>query len=199
MKMGYRSDVALAISKGGWEELATLLDGQHAAFSVDDCNSIIDFLDQADDHSVDSSSGDNLLQWHYIKSAADDAALLFDKALHLIDMTHWYLYDLGEDGAEDINGDYPDNPFNICITRNLSANEGDVSMAGKKCGISRPLQYVILTPTECPSWTAAVVPPPVDNYICSCCGNDKLNDITDKSCWKCGEVIKAAINPCVIF
>jgi hypothetical protein len=29
--------------------------------------------------------------------------------------------------------------------------------------------------------------PTVDNYTCKVCGNNKLNTMTDKSCWKCGE------------
>lgn len=35
-----------------------------------------------------------------------------------------------------------------------------------------------------------VPPMAVDNYTCGC-GNSKLNDKTDRSCWKCGAVVKS--------
>lgn len=46
----------------------------------------------------------------------------------------------------------------------------------------------------CPPTPIVVVPAmpsrstPVDNYTCGC-GNSKLSTETDKSCWKCGELV----------
>src|SRR5208282_285755 len=144
--MGYRSDVALVFSKVGWEKLTELLDGQHTAFSVEECESVIDLLNCADDHSIDSSSGDNLLVWYSIKSSATDAELLFDRACNLIDYEQWYCLDLGEDGATDYGGDYCDNPFDISVSHSLNTKDGDVSLSGKKCGIKRPVKVIDSTP-----------------------------------------------------
>ena len=190
--MGYRSDVALVFSKAGWEALAQLLDGQHAAFSVEDCEKVIEFLNYADNQSIDSASGDNLLVWNHIKSYASDAALLFDKACHLIDGEQWYLFDLGEDGATEINGGYWDNPFDIGTTHSLNVSEGDIDMAGKKCGINPPVKMIGQLQVVPTSIVQKAMPTtsPVDNYTCKSCGNSKLNDMTDKICWKCGVLVK---------
>ena len=186
--MGYRSDVALVFSKVGWEKLTELLDGQHTAFSVEECESVIDLLNCADDHSIDSSSGDNLLVWYSIKSSATNADLLFDRACNLIDDEQWYRLDLGEDGATEYGGSYCDNPFDICVSHNLNTSEGDISLSGKKCSIKPPVKYIELTVMEVSPWPLSATPP-VDNYTCSC-GNSKLNDVSDKSCWKCGAPVK---------
>lgn len=178
--MGYREDVCLAYTKDGWESLMTLLGS--ASVKDEDREAISDLINGAEEHHL-TDAEEHLIVYNCIKTGCDD----FQALKHLnsqIDQDHWYAFFLGEDGAEDSDGGWCDNPFNLYVSRQLNYDaNGSTFLSGK---------VITVKSSQVINQNAPTIPPPpvqvVNDHTCKVCGNDKCSK-TEKSCWRCGSLI----------
>jgi len=174
IKMGIRSDLAIAYSKRGWEKM----EAYFASLSQNDQEMILDLLQDAEDHYL-HDNGDHLLSWTSMKTGCADTILLFagHQELDYEDFYSVEVFDCG--GDEEIGGGYYDNPFGICLNRSIFINANDCEPFSME--EMRLMQNNLLDeePLEQGSLTI------MDDHICPACGNTKCSK-QEKSCWKCG-------------
>lgn len=172
--MGYREDVAIAYSKEGFEELIEKMGSD--LLSDEERDWAISFLDGADEKRL-TDYGSRLYIFTSIKTVADDAQVVLHKLHGAINHHEYLVQYMGEDGGEDVDGGFFDNPFGIYVARSLSWDDAGDSLSESL----RDLVSFIPTPKS------AINQPVVDNYTCVC-GNTKCST-QETSCWKCGAII----------
>lgn len=184
--MGYREDVAVVFSKEGWKELSLFFATSSNSFTVEQYELVKDFLYSADQHIVDSTSGDRIFLFEYIKTYTDDYCAL-QSMLNQIDDCKWMTFSLGEDGGSKYGGSYMDNVFCVGSTHSLLYNEdvGD-NFSGSPTGLIVPTINANSAPSMPIKVTSVQIV--VNDYTCAC-GNTKCSR-TEKACWKCGAAIK---------
>ena len=108
--MGYRSDVAIALSK----EAAALLKARLEAATPDERY----LLDNADLHDTDEESGDELWRWHYVKWYEEFAEVAFiDNVLKELSDDDYLFIRLGENYDDvEIRGDFWGNVFELGVS-----------------------------------------------------------------------------------
>lgn len=179
--MGYREDVAVAISEAGWADFVDEKDSSGQDM-IDDIDSL---LAGADEH-WENPDGDHMFIFSSIKTSADDFSA-FNSILMQVPHQQWKMVSVGEDGAEDITGDWDGNPFDIGVQHQLSYNSGGCIL--NQVAVQKPAPAdtsVRYWPNVVPTATAA----PVNNHTCTQCGNNACSK-SEKSCWKCGTAITA--------
>jgi hypothetical protein len=178
--MGYRSEVCLAYTKQGWESLMTLLGS--ASVKDDDRSAIAELINDADEHHL-TDAEEHLIVYEFIKTGCDDFQSLMTLN-NQVDEEEWYVFYLGEDGAEDSDGGWCDNPFNLHVSRQLNYDTSGTTIL---CG-----GVVAIRSSQVINQNAPTIPPPpvqtVNDHTCSVCGNDKCSK-AEKSCWRCGTPI----------
>ena len=114
--MGYRSDVAIALSK----EAAALLKKRLEAATADERY----LLDNADLHNVDKESGDELWRWHYVKFYEEFREVAFiNSFLQELDPSNFMFIRVGETYDDiEINGDYWLNAFGLDVATTIVTN-----------------------------------------------------------------------------
>lgn len=177
--MGYREDVAVAYTAIGWDTLVTKI-GSNLLTDVERKN-VIEFLDAADSHAV-NEDGDHCLTWDSIKTAADDSQVLFDTLHNALDQSDWYAVFMGEDGAEEIHGEWFDNPFSLYVSRHIN-----VDTTGDEIWSTSGITIINSTPTIPAPPSMPPTSKVVNDHTCGC-GNTACSK-SEKSCWKCGAPI----------
>ena len=170
--MGYRSDVVVAYTAPGWDDLVKKIGSN--LLSDSQRREVIAFLDEADEHAV-NEDGDHCLRWDSIKFYADDVQILFTTLHNKMEPADWRAVILGEEGDSEEYGDWFDNPFNIYVSRMLNMDTTD-DESWSSSGIT-------FTPTP----SAPTMAAPINDHTCVC-GNTACSK-TEKSCWKCGAPI----------
>ena len=114
--MGYRSDVAIALSK----EAAALLKARLEAATPDERY----LLDNADLHDTDEESGDELWRWHYVKFYEEFREVAFiNNFLQELDPSNYLFIRVGETYDDiEIRGDYWLNAFNLDVATSIVTN-----------------------------------------------------------------------------
>ena len=166
--MGSYTDVMIAISKVGWYQLVDMV-------KVDeDSYDIIDLISSCDRH-LEHNDGSHFFLFESVKVYADDFAA-FSKLYNSLDTDDYlahYLY--SEDGSEDTEGTYWDNPFDMYVQRTINFDDSGSKEWNR-------------TFADCTPKKATAVSTCVDDHTCIACGNAKCSK-TEKSCWKCGTPI----------
>lgn len=116
--MGYRSDVALVLSGNGVKFLKHRLGEDN-----DLCVTITNFLNHADAHYADNTSGAEVWFWKWMKWYARDTNVydepcFIEDTLQLLDEKDFRFIRLGEEDDDFQNiGTYFDNPFRVDLVR----------------------------------------------------------------------------------
>jgi len=169
--MGYREDIALAISADGWnyfQDALNLLTGS-------DRDAIEQLVGGADQH-WEHPNGHHLLMWDCIKTTATDFQTMDAVFNHYVPQTEWIMRSIGEDGAENTYGEWWDDAFGSCITRSFyTETDGCARVIGMKQS----------QPGDMLGFPKPAVAIPADDHTCIQCQNPKCSK-TEKSCWKCG-------------
>ena len=121
--MGYRSDVALVLSRKGTEKLnATLNDSK---ISDNTRSSLSRLLDNADDKHEDISTGAKIWYWEWIKWYPEysDISILEELMSELADEEFRFIR-IGEEMTDiEENGSYYNNPFGLDLTIGIVYND----------------------------------------------------------------------------
>ena len=168
--MGVRSDLAIAFSKEGWDKLQKHITDNLCSGGQD---TIYVLLSDADKKLV-HSNGDRLIFWECIKTYTDDVLSLVSAMDASLAREDFYSVELVEDGSEENNGCYWDNPFGIGTTHSIFMDESGCDTASDIVDD----MYVKAVHTAAP-----IVP--INDCVCHSCGNDRCSK-NEKSCWKCG-------------
>jgi len=171
--MGYREDVALAYSKEGFEGLVEKISSDF--LSEEEKEWAIAFLDGADVQRV-SPGGSHLFIFSYIKTTSDDAQVVFNKLNRSLPSDEYLVQYLGEDGGEEVDGSFFDNPWDIYISKSINWADGEHPKESLRTKIGATVPV-----SNQPQ-------PMVDDYTCQC-GNTKCST-QETSCWKCGAPIQ---------
>ena len=177
--MGYREDVAVAISEAGWIDFLDEKDN----LSQEKINDIDSLLAVADEH-WENPDGDHMFIFTSIKTGTDDFSAFQSVLVDAVPDRHWRMVSVGEDGAEDITGDWDCNPFDIGVQHQLSYNSGGCTL--NQASMRKPVKVKPVAVIAAP----IVSGPPINNHTCTQCGNNACSK-TEKSCWKCGAAIAA--------
>lgn len=172
--MGYREDVVIVFSSDGWIQLGEAINkaGQEAE--------VVRELINACDGARVTFDGDRLIKFDCVKVYADDFRAFMDCISNVHESQYLGLF-LGEDGAENFQGDYWDNPFFIGVSRRIEYECAGTDWTGDD----------MFAGMNTPAKNAPTIPAPVacmDDHTCMACGNTKCSK-TEKSCWKCGHPI----------
>jgi hypothetical protein len=165
--MGTRTDVMIAISKDGWNQLVDMVKTHEHSYDI------IDLITGCDRH-LEHNTGCHFLLFESVKVYADDFAA-FSKLYNSLDTYDYLALYLVEDGSEDTEGNYRNNPFDMYVQRTINFDD-----SGSKEWNRTFADY---TPKKVTSVSTCV-----DDHTCIACGNAKCSK-TEKSCWKCGTPI----------
>lgn len=116
--MGYRSDVALCLTRNGIETLVSELD----KFSDETRQSVNELLEYPKNHFTDPDTGSKMWFWDYLKWYQDypDVAFIED-ILSMLDESDYLFIRIGEDSDDnEIQGNYWDNPFGMYLSRTIN-------------------------------------------------------------------------------
>lgn len=177
--MGYREDVSVAISENGWRQLLSVKNTL-CSDALDELDSL---LNGADEH-WENPDGDHLFIFSSIKTSADDWTAFQCYLMDEVDRDQWKMVSVGEDGAEDINGDWNGNPFDLGVSHQLSYNSGGCTLTQTPKAQDSSKRYWNVVPPATNSTS------PINDHTCTQCGNNACSK-TEKSCWKCGAAITA--------
>ena len=114
--MGYRSEVALVLSK----EAAALLKKRLEAATPDERY----LLDNPDRYEVDSKTEEALWRWHYVKWYEEFAEVAFiNSFLQELEPSNYLFIRVGETYDDiEIRGDYWLNAFNLDVAISIVTN-----------------------------------------------------------------------------
>lgn len=174
--MGYREDIALTVSAPGWSKFLAC----KAAMPTAKSEEIDTLLSDADEH-WENPDGDQLFTWESIKAGCDDFQSMMKVLQSDVESVDWYMISIGEDGTEEYLGEWHDNPFGLCTTRQFVYNTNG-------CLLNAPVPSVKAPGNSNKKAWNITIPasgPPVNDHTCTQCGNTACNK-TEKSCWKCG-------------
>ncbi len=118
--MGYRSDVAFALTKQGVDALKNKISKLDA--DSETRKSVMELLDNADNHLVDPSKGDELWYWEGIKWYEDYLDIAFiEKFLNEeIDISDYRLIRIGDDYDDtSVDGCFLDDNFDLRVSRSI--------------------------------------------------------------------------------
>jgi len=125
--MGYRSNVALVLSKDGVKFFHARLTAPTMNNDLQVC--IRNFLNHANTYYVDDSTGAEVWYWEWVKWYAGDTGAyaeinFIEDTLQLLDEKDFRLIRVGEEDNDSENtGTYFDNPFNVDFVRFISIDE----------------------------------------------------------------------------
>lgn len=175
--MGYREDVVIIYSKKGFDELINRIGS--TLLTDEQREQALTFLNEADLHQTAGSGEDHLFFFDSINTLIPSIQVVLNKLHKVMDQDQFFVQYLGEDGGEEQDGGYFENPFSPFVTHSLSWGCGDE--VADKLSVE-----ALCLPTDVPAPVATPVVA-VDNYTCPC-GNKKLST-REKLCWSCGELI----------
>jgi hypothetical protein len=179
--MGYREDLAIAYTPEGWNALLSEIASPHLCEY--DQNLLVELLNEADQHYA-SNDGCHFLLFESRKLGCDDMQLLLHTVHGKIDDENWLTVALGEDGCEETQGQFWDNPFSMGVQRSLEFDVGGCDQQLSRIGsLAKKVQTITAQPC-----TGKVISAPVNDHTCVCCGNTACSK-SEKSCWKCGSQI----------
>ncbi len=107
--MGYRSDVAVALSKKAAARLNARLKAANSEERY--------LLDKADSHSIDKSTGQELYRWNYVKWYPEFKEVSFITSfLEEVDDSDYLFLRVGEDiGDVERSGEFYENVFGLDV------------------------------------------------------------------------------------
>ncbi len=119
--MGYRSDVALALSKTGVEKFTTALNDSCLDYGI--ANEVKALLESRARHLTDPENGAELWYWEDIKWYTDypDVNFIENFLSSLVDDEDYRFMRLGEDYEDvEVSGWFFEDHFNLGMTRKIS-------------------------------------------------------------------------------
>lgn len=122
--MGYRSDVALALSRDGVKNLEAALSELGTEATVKE---VRDLLAHPDRHLSDPESGAELWYWGDLKWYADypDVAFIESFLASGTDEDNFRFIRIGEDYDDlEVAGLFLDDPFDLYVTRGIAFDSG---------------------------------------------------------------------------
>lgn len=120
--MGYRSNVALALTKEAVQKLNV------AITKADDekSNAASQLLANPDKHLCDADTGAELWSWNAVKWYADypDVAFVENFMAHIAGNENYHFIRIGEDWDDsEVSGYFLDNPFDLHLIREVAFEE----------------------------------------------------------------------------
>lgn len=119
--MGYRSDVGIALTCEGVKTMEAMLNNE----SPDIRDSVEKFLQYAESHSRDSSTGAQLWVWTSVKWYDFDSQCypdvdFFRRLMLALEDQDFYFVRMGDDYDDNAyRGEFWDNPFDLGILRSV--------------------------------------------------------------------------------
>ena len=125
--MGYRSEVAIALSKTGTETL-------HAKLSSPDVSeelrcSVTNLLGYAEQHYIDQTTGAEMWYWDWIKWYGGNFAYyenikFIEDTLAALEDDEYRFIRIGEEYEDvELSGTFWDNPFELELVRGINISE----------------------------------------------------------------------------
>lgn len=179
--MGYREDVVIVYSSKGWKQLVSAIN----TLDKDDQILMKELISDHCDKSRVTDDDERLIGFDQIKTHVHDFKMFL--SLHKqIDPSDYLYLSLGEDGDEQYEGGYFDNPFNIGVTRSIHYEYiGDDNVSKLFAAeIAQPKSCNINCNKSCSKKLIEAV----NDHTCNGCGNTKCSK-NEKSCWKCGAAL----------
>lgn len=115
--MGYRSEVALCLTRCGKLDLDKMLE----KVSRKTRDNVCDLLANSDRHLTDSKTASELWFWDWIKWYQDSPEITFmEELLNRLDRESFLFIRIGEDPDDsEVKGIYWENPFGLDFSRSI--------------------------------------------------------------------------------
>lgn len=124
--MGYRSDVALALTKEGVEKLHVAI----ANVGQEILEELIELFTNPDKHLGDSETGAELWSWKDVKWYADyaDVAFVENFIFNEADPNNYHFIRICEEWDDiEVEGDFLDNPFDLHLIRDIDFEDNSTA------------------------------------------------------------------------